>query len=131
VDEVFNLLTDSQYRYSLPKVLDYIKAQKAVSDKYGVQLMAYEGGQGLVDFKTTSNEQMPNPLLYAANRDARMADLYSEFLNGWKQAGGRFIYALHLAAHLSKIRFMGYERICNPTVGRRAQIPSDFKLYAS
>jgi hypothetical protein len=88
VDEVFNLLTDSQYRYSLPKVLDYIKAQKAVSDKYGVQLMAYEGGQGLVDFKTTSNEQMPNPLLYAANRDARMADLYSEFLNGWKQAGG-------------------------------------------
>ena len=31
---------------------------------------------------------MPNPLLYAANRDNRMADLYAEFLNGWKQAGG-------------------------------------------
>ena len=88
LDEVFNLLTDSQYRYSLPKVLDYIKAQKVITDKYGVQLMAYEGGQGLVDFKTTSNEQMPNPLLYAANRDARMAELYAEFLNGWKQAGG-------------------------------------------
>ena len=88
LDEVFNLLTDSQYRYSLPKVLDYIKAQKVITDKYGVQLMAYEGGQGLVDFKTTSNEQMPNPLLYVANRDARMAELYAEFLNGWKQAGG-------------------------------------------
>ena len=88
LDEVFNLLTDSQYRYSLPKVLDYIKAQKVIADKYGVQLMAYEGGQGLVDFKTTSNEQMPNPLLYVANRDARMAELYAEFLNGWKQAGG-------------------------------------------
>ena len=88
LDEVFNLLTDSQYRYSLPKVLDYIKAQKVITDKYGVQLMAYEGGQGLVDFKTTSNVQMPNPLLYVANRDARMAELYAEFLNGWKQAGG-------------------------------------------
>jgi hypothetical protein len=88
LDEVFNLLTDSQYRYSLPKVLEYIKTQKAVADKYGVTLMAYEGGQGLVDFKTSSNEQMPNPLLYAANRDNRMADLYAEFLNGWKQAGG-------------------------------------------
>lgn len=63
LDEVFNLLTDSQYRYSLPKVLDYIKAQKVITDKYGVQLMAYEGGQGLVDFKTTSHEQMPNPFI--------------------------------------------------------------------
>ncbi|MDX9989498.1 hypothetical protein [Thiothrix unzii] len=89
VDDVFQLLTDPQYRYSLRKVLDYISEQKALADKYKVALIAYEGGQGLVDFKTSDNNAHPNPLLYAANRDSRMAALYGEFLTGWKTAGGQ------------------------------------------
>ena len=34
VDDVFQLLIDPQYRYSLRKVLDYIGEQKALADKY-------------------------------------------------------------------------------------------------
>lgn len=88
LNDVFSLLTDSQYRYSLEKVLGYIRQQKALADEYKLDLIAYEGGQGLVDFKTTRNDEFPNPLLYAANRDPRMATLYHEFLDGWKAAGG-------------------------------------------
>lgn len=54
-----------------------------------MDLIAYEGGQGLVDFKTSKDNEHPNPLLYAANRDPRMAGLYTQFLEGWKAAGGQ------------------------------------------
>jgi hypothetical protein len=89
LEDVFSLLTDGQYRYSIEKVLGYIRGQKTITDQYKLDLIAYEGGQGLVDFKTSTNDEQPNPLLYAANRDPRMAALYSEFLDGWKAAGGK------------------------------------------
>jgi hypothetical protein len=89
LEDVFKLLTDDQYRYSLNKVLGYIKEQKALTDKYHLDLIAYEGGQGLVDFKTRNDTENPNLLLYAANRDPRMGEFYTRFLNGWKEAGGK------------------------------------------
>jgi hypothetical protein len=98
LEDIFTLLTDEKYRYSLPKVLGYIREQKALADKYKVDLIAYEGGQGLVDFKTKNDTEHPNPLLYAANRDPRMGGLYTQFLQGWKAAGGK------LFAHYSSPR---------------------------
>ncbi|HRJ92459.1 hypothetical protein [Thiothrix sp. UBA5583] len=89
LEDVFRLLTDDQYRYSINAVLGYIKMQKELADKYNVDLIAYEGGQGLVDFKTRSDNEHPNPLLYQANRDPRMKGLYLQFLNGWKNEGGK------------------------------------------
>lgn len=89
VNDVFRLLTDDQYRYSIGKVLGYIRMQKELADKYGVDLIAYEGGQGLVDFKTRTDNEHPNPILYQANRDPRMKDLYLQFLSGWKREGGK------------------------------------------
>lgn len=98
LDETFRLMTDDQYRYSINNLLGFIRKQKAIADKYGLPLMAYEGGQGLVDFKTTHDMQMPNPLLYQANRHPRMGALYSQFLEGWKREGGT------LFAHYSSPR---------------------------
>lgn len=98
LDETFKLMTDDQYRYSINNVLAFIRKQKAIADKYGLPLMAYEGGQGLVDFKTTHDMQMPNPLLYQANRHPRMGALYTQFLEGWKREGGT------LFAHYSSPR---------------------------
>ncbi|SKA78574.1 hypothetical protein SAMN02745130_01892 [Thiothrix eikelboomii] len=98
LDETFKLMTDDQYRYSINNVLAFIRKQKAIANKYGLQLMAYEGGQGLVDFKTTHDLQMPNPLLYQANRHPRMGSLYTQFLEGWKREGGS------LFAHYSSPR---------------------------
>lgn len=98
LDETFKLMTDDQYRYSINNVLAFIRKQKAIADKYGLPLMAYEGGQGLVDFKTTHDMQMPNPLLYQANRHPRMGALYTQFLEGWKREGAT------LFAHYSSPR---------------------------
>lgn len=89
VNDVFQLLTDTQYSYSLPKVLEYILKQRELVEGYGLSLVSYEGGQGVVDFKTKRDDQHPNLILYAANRDQRMYRLYHEFLKGWKDMGGQ------------------------------------------
>nr|CAA6821521.1 MAG: Unknown protein [uncultured Thiotrichaceae bacterium] len=98
LNQAFDLITNDQYRYSINNTLKFIKEQKAIADKYGVKLMAYEGGQGLVDFKTKHDMEMPNPILYQANRHPRMEQFYNQFLQGWKQAGGT------LFAHYSSPR---------------------------
>lgn len=87
--DVFGLFTNDEHRYSINNVLGFIRMQKELVDKYGVDLIAYEGGQGLVDFKTRSDNEHPNPLLYQANRDPRMKGFYLQFLRGWKNEGGK------------------------------------------
>lgn len=89
VPQVFEIMTSSKYRYSLPKVIEYIKEQAAITNKYKVNLIAYEGGQHLVDWKTKTNDQHPNSLFYAANRHPQMATIYQRLLEGWKQGGGQ------------------------------------------
>ena len=96
VDDALGLITNDAYRYSNAKVMEYIRMQKAITDKYGLQLMAYEAGQGLVDFTTKTDDEFPNPLLYAANRDPRMRSIYHTFLNGWKNEGGTLL--MHYSA---------------------------------
>lgn len=91
VDDALGLITNDEYRYSHAKVMEYIRTQKAIMDKYGIQLVAYEAGQGLVDFKTRSDDEFPNPLLFAANRDPRMRGIYDRFLHGWKAEGGALL----------------------------------------
>ncbi|MEZ5535761.1 MAG: hypothetical protein R3F02_09055 [Thiolinea sp.] len=98
LNQAFDLITNDQYRYSINNTLKFIAEQKAIADKYGVKLMAYEGGQGLVDFKTKSDMEMPNPVLYQANRHPRMEQFYNQFLQGWKRVGGT------LFAHYSSPR---------------------------
>jgi hypothetical protein len=73
--------------------------QAGIVNAYGLELVAYEGGQALVDFSTTSDDQHPNPLFYAANRDPEMAVLYTEILNAWKAAGGTLF--VHFSAPVS------------------------------
>jgi hypothetical protein len=88
VDQAFDLINNPVYRHSLEKELGYVRMQKAITDKYGIRLIAYEAGQGLADFKTKTDEEMPNPMLFAANRDPRMRDVYARLLSGWKAEGG-------------------------------------------
>ncbi|MCK5725202.1 MAG: hypothetical protein KAH22_00100 [Thiotrichaceae bacterium] len=88
VDEIFHLLTDEKSYRSLPKVLDEISKQADLAKKFGVHLIAYEGGQGLVDWATKKPDQHPNPLFFGANRDERMAKLYLQIYQQWKKRGG-------------------------------------------
>ncbi len=88
VDEIFKLTEEAGSFRSLHEVLEHIHTQAEIAKAFGVKLIAYEGGQGLVDWATREPDQHPNPLFFAANRDARMGPLYTQLLSGWRQTGG-------------------------------------------
>ncbi|WML90091.1 sugar-binding protein [Thiothrix lacustris] len=91
VDDIFELTTAKDSYRSLPEVLEKVQKHAELAAKFGVDLLGYEGGQGLVDWATRKPDQHPNPLFFAANRDPRMGELYTEFLNGWGKAGGKLM----------------------------------------
>lgn len=93
VDEVFKAMLDKKTKEGMESTVGYIKKQVKVTNSFGVDLVAYEGGQHLVDWNTRKVDEHPNPLLYAANRDPRMGILYDELMNEWHRAGGKLFVA--------------------------------------
>ena len=93
VDDVFKAMMDKSSKWGMTTTVSYIKKQQSVASSFGVDLIAYEGGQHLVDWDTRKVDEHPNPLLYAANRDPRMGIVYDELLREWKRAGGKLFAA--------------------------------------
>jgi len=93
VSQIFQLLKSPKNRYSLPNTLNFIRKQATIAKQFGVDLIAYEGGQHLVDYKTHSLRDGPNPYLIRANKHPEMATLYYQLLQGWKKAGGTLFVA--------------------------------------
>ena len=54
----------------------------------GLDLIAYEGGQHMAGVGNVINNQQITNLFVAANRDPRMGDMYSKFLDNWHTSGG-------------------------------------------
>jgi len=88
-DDIFDLLTSKYSKNGLEASIQQMRVQQKVAEAFGVDLVAYEGGQHLVDWDTRKVDDPPNPLLYAANRDPRMGELYLEYLRAWDKAGGK------------------------------------------
>ena len=88
VNDIFKALYDKKELYSIPGVVKLIAKHAKLTKDYGIDLIAYEGGQHLVDWKSRSIHKNPTKILIAANRDWRMAKAYKDFLNGWKKVGG-------------------------------------------
>ncbi|HRF95319.1 MAG TPA: hypothetical protein PLZ51_08990 [Aggregatilineales bacterium] len=59
-----------------------------VTNQYGVELVAYEGGQHLTGYAGAENDDRLTDLFIAVNRDARMGDLYLAYLTQWDELGG-------------------------------------------
>ena len=93
VDGVFDLLAKPDNRYSINNLLKLIRWQAETAQSFGVELIAYEGGQHLVDHKTHKMTEGATPHLVAANRDSRMAEEYQRLLAGWKEVGGKLFVA--------------------------------------
>ena len=93
VDSVFELLRSPNNKYSIPNTLNIIRHQAKAVSRYGVDLVAYEGGQHLVAYQTHGMKEGPNEYLMQANKDDRMSKLYFEFLEGWKKSGGKLFVA--------------------------------------
>jgi chitodextrinase len=71
----------------IKQILDYTTADYGVASAAGLPLIAYEGGQTLID-PTHSDTTLQN-LYAAANRDPRMGTAYTTFFNGWRSLGGQ------------------------------------------
>jgi len=93
VDDIFKLLTDKTSYRSLPKIMHELKKHAKLAKDFGVSLIAYEGGQGLVDWAAKDYLQHPNPLFFAANRDPRMGDLYLSLFSQWRDMGADLFVA--------------------------------------
>ncbi len=89
VDDVFKELNAPNNRYSIKNLMKTVQKQGQITKGYGVDLIAYEGGQHLVHHQTHSMTQGATPYLYQANKDPRMAQAYYQLLSGWKHAGGK------------------------------------------
>jgi len=93
VDDVFKAMMDKNSKWGMKSIISYIKKQSKVAKSFGVDLVAYEGGQHLVDWNTRKVNEHPNELLYAANRDPRMGLVYDQLLREWRKAGGKLFVA--------------------------------------
>ena len=102
VDDVLALgvdgLLDQLEEDVLPQVTSqHIRRHKAVADKFGLQLIAYEAGQHLVGVGAAVNQQPLTDLLQQVNAHPRMATIYRQYFDAWQQEGGG------LLAHFSSI----------------------------
>ncbi len=93
VDDVFKAMMDKDSKWGMQTQISYIQKQQKVAKSFGVDLLAYEGGQHLVDWDTRKVETHPNPLLYAANRDPRMGIIYDQLMHEWQRANGKLFVA--------------------------------------
>lgn len=73
---------------ALPEAVGWIRTQKEIAAKYGLQLIAYEAGQHLVGVGGGENNEAMTQLFHAANRHPRMGALYTKYLDAWRDAGG-------------------------------------------
>jgi hypothetical protein len=69
----------------IKQALDWVTSYRTVTNSYGLPLIAYEGGQHLVN----SNDTALATLYISANRDSRMGTAYATYLQGWRNAGGQ------------------------------------------
>jgi hypothetical protein len=74
----------------IDKQIGLMDANKAKATQYGVSLIGYEGGQHLAGVGGAENDTQLTALFIAANRHARMGELYTKYLNAAKSRLGTF-----------------------------------------
>ncbi|MBI1388230.1 MAG: hypothetical protein GC154_07260 [bacterium] len=84
---------DRLEKHALPQSIRWIQDQKKIADQYGLELIAYEGGQHMVGAGGAENNESLTRLFHQANADPRMNDIYRAYFNAWDEAdGGTFAY---------------------------------------
>jgi hypothetical protein len=80
-----------------------ISDSSKLADKYGLDLVGYEGGQHLVSYQFAQPKQSAvTDFFTRVNRDAGMKDVYTEYLNTWKANGGDLLVTFNSTSFNSK-----------------------------
>lgn len=95
-------LLDRVENQCLPIAVKKIRDSKTMADKYGLLLVAYEGGQHLVGVAGGENNQRMTDLFHAANAHRRMGDVYREYFQAWTEIGGDLFCHFSSVARWSK-----------------------------
>jgi hypothetical protein len=72
----------------LPTSIQWLESQKKIADKYGLRLVAYEGGQHATALGAANRNKQLVQLLADANGHPRMGELYTKYFAAWEAAGG-------------------------------------------
>jgi hypothetical protein len=98
LDEVF-----AELRTNIDTLMNNVAANRQIASVRGLPLVAYEAGQHVV---ARPGEQQNNAsfvaLLDAINRDPQMGDLYTYFMDKWRDAGGKTLVLYNDTGNYSK-----------------------------
>ncbi len=87
LDDLFTELD----QHAVPEAVGWVANQAKEARSRGLALVAYEAGNHLVGIQGVENDAAVNALFDAANRDPRMKDVYTRYLEGWKDSGGQLL----------------------------------------
>lgn len=87
VDQIFNYLHET----ALPAAKVWMDQHKDLADDYNLELTCYESGQHLSALGEVNRNKKIVDMMSEANRDPRMGEIYTEYLNHWNQIGGGVI----------------------------------------
>jgi hypothetical protein len=116
LDQLFAHLNEK----ALPQCLRWMDQQKALADQFGLELVAYEGGQHLTALGEANKNKVLIDLFNRANRDPRMGEIYTQYLGHWTNIGGGLFclfndmqpYSVHGAWGL--LEFVGQDPATSP-----------------
>ena len=95
---LFNWIENSSDNSTLAGVRQNVDQHKSIADAKGLHLITYEGGQHLVGGKIVDsqgktinlqNDPVLTEFFTSANRKSKMKDIYTKYLNNWKNDGGK------------------------------------------
>lgn len=110
-------------------VLDTINSfryQAGVARQYGLQLVAYEGGQHIVGTQGVENDQQLTNFFIELNRRPEMRGLYQQLLEGWRQSGGTLFNHFVAVASPTKWGSWGSLENLNQTTSPKYGALTDF-----
>jgi hypothetical protein len=104
---------------SIPQSLTWVDQHMALANRFNVELTAYEGGQHLVGVNAVVDNNTITNLFVSANRDPRMQQSYTTFLNGWKDRGaGVFANFSHVSRYSKWGSWGTLEYLSQPANGK-------------
>ncbi len=92
---------------SVAGTLDQFRYHAEVAQRYGKQLVAYEGGQHVVGFLGLENDPQLAEFFIALNRRPEMGRLYDQLLSGWRASDGTLFSNFVAVAQPSKFGSWG------------------------
>ncbi|HEV7478610.1 MAG TPA: hypothetical protein VGO02_12830 [Burkholderiales bacterium] len=93
----------------------HMRNHRTVAGKYGLRLLAYEGGQHMVGVAGAEGNAALNTLFDNFNRDARIKQLYLDYLALWKREGGElFVHFNDVSRYTKSGRWGALEYVAQP-----------------